>query len=448
MMSVVVESRDGGSLVLSKGSPEAIFRRCKSGQADLPGAQSAVEAMAGRGLRVLALATREGAAQEEEIERGLELAGLVGLGDALRAEAASALAAAREAGLRSVMLTGDHPTTANAIGSELGLGGDTLTGRDVSQLSADDLARKLDATEIFARVTSEDKLRLIEAAKKRGEIVAMTGDGVNDAPALRAADVGIAMGEGGTAVAREASDLILVDNSFASIVAAISEGRQIYANVRRFVHFLLSCNAGEIIAIFLVVMAWSESPFTPLQILFVNLLTDGLPALALGLEPPRPSTTGAPRQAGASIVGWRSLVPILGIGGSLAAVTIAAYGLGRNWEDAELGRSLALATLVGAHLLVSFVFRDEMRAAISQPMNWFLVIACLASLALLAAVFSVSALREAFEVSGLSAAQLLLVLGLSLAPVVAAEVVKATGLLRRFRLLPEEAISQSLENKK
>jgi Ca2+-transporting ATPase len=437
MMSVVVEGPGGERLVLSKGSPEAIFRLCHDGQARLADARPAVEALAGEGLRVLALARRRAGNEEEEIERDLELVALVGLGDSLRAEAASALAAAREAGLRSVMLTGDHPTTARAIGSQLGLGGDPLTGRDVNQLSADELARVLEETEIFARVTSEDKLRFIEAAKKRGEIVAMTGDGVNDAPALRAADVGIAMGEGGTAVAREASDIVLVDNSFASIVAAISEGRRIYANVRRFVHFLLSCNTGEIIAIFLVVMVWSESPFTPLQILFVNLLTDGLPALALGLEPPRTAPiTGAPRQAGASIVSSRSLVPILGIGGSVAAVTIVAYGLGRHWEDAELGRSLALATLVGAHLLVSFAFRDEDRGALSLPMNWVLVVACLASLAFLAAVFGIAAL----EVSSLSAGHVLLVVCLSLAPVLAAELVKASGLLRRLHLLPEETL--------
>jgi Ca2+-transporting ATPase len=438
MMSVVAGG-DDGPRVFTKGAPEAVFSRCRWNNEglDIAAAKAAVERMTSTGLRVLAFATKP--YDGGEIEAGLDLIGIAALGDRLRPEAPAALAAARERGLRSVMLTGDHPSTARAIGAELGLEGDALTGRDIEGLSKEELAAKLDDAEVFARVTSEDKLRFIEAARHRGEIVAMTGDGVNDAPALRAADVGIAMGEGGTDVAREASDLVLVDNSFASIVAAISEGRHIYANIRRFVHFLLSCNAGEIAVIFLGVMVWSESPFTPLQILFVNLLTDGLPALALGLEPREEAAGGSPRRSGSALVSWRSLTPILGVGGSVAAVTIAAYALGRSWEGEELARSLALATLIGAHLLASFVFRNERQWAFALPMNWFLVTAAAASLAFLVLVYSLAPLQDTFEVTPLSASEAGAALVLSLAPLLAAEAVKASGVLARWRLLPADS---------
>ncbi len=438
MMSVVVRTSDGGREVLSKGAPEAIFPLCvKDGPESPLDARSAAETMAAKGLRVLAFASKTlNSGADQEIERDLHLIGVAGLGDRLRAEAPEALSSARQLGLRSIMLTGDHPRTAGAIASQLGLDGGALTGRDLAGLSDAELAGRLDETHVFARVTGEDKMRFVRAAKSRGEVVAMTGDGVNDAPALRAADVGIAMGEGGTGVAREASDLVLTDNSFASIVAAIVEGRHIYANIRRFVYFLLSCNAGEIAVIFLVVMAWSESPFTPLQILFVNLLTDGLPALALGMEPSKEAAMGAPRRAGASIIGWRSVTPIAGVGGSVAAVTIAAYGLGRYWEGDELAKSMALATLIGAQLLVSFVFRNERRGAFALPMNWPLALATAASLALFLLVYTVPFLEDTFKVATLSAKEAAVVCGLSVAPLLLSETIKATGILERLHLLP------------
>jgi Ca2+-transporting ATPase len=426
--------------MLSKGAPEAIFARCHKDDSrlDLGETRNVVETMTAKGLRVLALATKPlDDDADETIESDLRPIGVVGLGDRLREDAGDALASADQLGVRALMLTGDHPRTAAAIAASLGLNGQPLGGHDLQGLSQGELLQKLEETQVFARVTSEDKFRFIQAAKSRGEVVAMTGDGVNDAPALRAADVGIAMGQGGTEVAREASDLVLMDNSFASIVAAIIEGRGIYANIRRVVHFLLSCNAGEIAIIFFVMMVWSESPFTPLQILFVNLLTDGLPALALGLEPGQ-HTRGRPRKAGASIVGWRSAAPIIAVGGSVAVVTVAAYGLGRHWEDAELAKSTALATLIGAHLMVSFVFRDERGFAFALPMNWPLVIAVAGSLTLLLLILTVPFLRDAFELTALSATQSIIIAGLCLAPLVLLEAIKASGVLERLDLLPEQ----------
>jgi Ca2+-transporting ATPase len=439
MMSVVVRDPDGRRRVLSKGAPEAIFRLCQEDQRQLGRLREAgnvVETMTAKGLRVLALATKmldEGV--DQPIESNLQLIGVVGLGDRLRADAPAAVGSARALGVRTFMLTGDHPRTAGALAANLGLDGMPLAGHDLDGLSQAELIEKLEETQVFSRVTSEDKFQFVKAAQSQGEVVAMTGDGVNDAPALRAADVGIAMGEGGTDVAREASDLVLMDNSFASIIAAIIEGRHIYANIRRVVHFLLSCNAGEIAVIFVVMIVWSESPFTPLQILFVNLLTDGLPALALGLEP-RQGTRSRPRKAGASIVGWRSIAPIVAVGGSVATVTIAAYGLGRQWEDEELAKSLALVTLIGSHLMVSFAFRGERRFAFAPPMNWPLAIAVATSLTFLLLVFTVPFLRDAFELTTPSAMQTTLTMGLCLAPLFLLEAIKFAGIPEWLNLLP------------
>jgi Ca2+-transporting ATPase len=246
------------------------------------------------------------------------------------------------------------------------------------------------------------------------------------------------MGEGGTDVAREAADMVLLDNRFASIVEAMRQGRGIYANIQRFVHFLLACNLAEVAVIFIALLIWSTSPLTPLQILFVNLLTDGLPALALGVEPVDSALMRRPpRRADAGIISRLSLIPILGVGAVVAGCTLVAYALGRDWGGPALGRDMALATLVGAHLAVAFVFRNEARPFLRLAANHWLTAAVASSALLLFAVYEIAPVAERFDVRPLAAGHLAVVVALSAVPVIIGEAVKASGVLRRFGLLPE-----------
>ncbi|HXH22343.1 MAG TPA: cation-translocating P-type ATPase [Dehalococcoidia bacterium] len=435
-MTVTVGGPDGRRAAYMKGAPEVVLPLCDISPA---GAEEEAARMASDGLRVLALARRDVTQKDDpDIERGMRLVGLAGLWDPLRPEAPAALRQAAAAGVRVVMLTGDHPATARAIAARLGLEGDVLTGREIEALDPDELRVRAAGATVFARVTSEHKLRIVEAARRGGEVTAMTGDGVNDAPALRAADIGIAMGLGGTDVAREAADMVLVDNRFATIVEAMRQGRAIYANIQRFVHFLLSCNLAEVAVIFIALLVWSASPLTPLQILFVNLLTDGLPALALGLEPVDPMTmTRPPRRPGAGIISKRSLMPIVGVGGVVAACTLVGYALGREWGGAALGRDMALATLVGAHLAVAFVFRNESRPFFALRANHWLTAAVASSALLLVGLYEAPFLSERLDVHSLAWKHMAVVAALSLAPLAVGEAAKVSGVLRRAGLLPE-----------
>jgi Ca2+-transporting ATPase len=400
--------------------------------------------MAGEGMRVLALARRrlDHEVAEADVERDLDLLGLAGLADPLRPDVHEAIAQARAAGIHVVMLTGDQQATAASIGRELGLDGSVIHGREIEELPIEQLSGRLAGANVFARVTSDHKLRIVQAARGAGQVVAMTGDGVNDAPALRAADIGVAMGLGGTDVAREASDMVLTDDNFGSIVDAIEEGRTIHANISRFIHFLLSCNAAEILVVFLALALFGEAALTPLQILFVNLLTDGLPALALGVEPAEAGIMRRrPRTANSRLVSARSVLPVAGMGGLIALVTLIAYVAGSAWQDDGLGTSLAFATLVGSQLGASLVFRNEFLPALRLPPNLWLVGAIVLSCLCLLSVFLLPILRDAFDAALLSPAQWGAVAGLSLLPVGCGEAVKALAGERLARLSGRPAAS-------
>lgn len=445
-MTVVVRAPKGRRLALVKGAPEVVVARAgrigakDASKEEKEAVLSRAADMAGRGMRVLAFAERElpEAIAEEDIEEDLTFVGLIGLADPIRPEAGPALDVARSAGIHVVMLTGDQPATAASIGRAIGLDGDVVTGRDIEELALDDLRTKMAASSVFARVTSDHKLRIIQAAREVDEIVAMTGDGVNDAPALKAADIGIAMGRVGTDVAREASDMVLTDDNFSSIVAAVEEGRGIHANIGRFIHFLLSCNTAEVAVIFIALAAAGVSALTPLQILFVNLLTDGLPALALGFEPVSERVMlSKPRPRGAALISARSLAPITGVGGLIAASTLAAFAIG--WaQGTETAQRLAFATLVGSQLGAALVFRSETTPVFRLKRNHWLLAAIAASIAALLAVFHLSFLRAAFDTGTLSLGQWALVAGLSLVPLIAGELVKLSGVLPRLDLTPPE----------
>ncbi len=435
-MAVVCRTPEGRTAYV-KGAPEAVVALASAsyqdgGPAPLDHAErgailDAAAGLAARGMRVLALAGRELPDDASaDPERDLVLYGLVGLADPLRPEARPSLQAAMAAGIHPVMLTGDHPVTARAISEELGLPTEVIiTGRQVEDLPEDQLEEALAQASVFARVSSHHKLRIIEAYRRLGEVVAMTGDGVNDAPALHAADVGVAMGRGGTDVAREAADIVLADNNVQSIVAAVEEGRTIYENIRKFVHYLLACNLAEVLVVFLALSVEGATPLLPLQILFINLLTDGLPALALGAEPAEPDVmTRRPRPTKAGILGAASLAPIAGIGGLIAAATLAAYWWAQATGDDELAREMTFATLVGAQLAAALQFRSPTRPLLSLRRNVWLLGAIVLSFSLLLAAIHAPFLQPAFDTSGLSAREWAVVGGLSLAPFAVVEALK------------------------
>ncbi len=432
-MTVVVDEPDGGRVALVKGAPEVIVERsiaigtAAANEASKRDVLARSSRMAEDGMRVLALAQRHltQAAYDEDLEQDLTLVGLVGLADPLRDEAPAAVQRARDAGIRVVMLTGDQPATAHSIGERLALDGAVITGREVEELGVDGLNAKLDGASIFARVTSDHKLAIVEAARRSGNVVAMTGDGVNDAPALRAADIGVAMGLGGTDVAREASDMVLTDDNFDSIIAAVEEGRTIHANVRRFILFLLSCNAAEVMVVFLALAVAGEAVLTPLQILFVNLVTDGLPALALGVEPAAADIMRRrPRDASKGLLTRASLPWITGMAVLIAASTLAAFAIGKAWDGDGLATRFAFATLVGSQLAASFVFRSDTLTTAHLQANVWLIGAVALSLLAMVLVFYAGPLQDAFDTGSLSIVQWGTVVALSLVPFIAGEAVK------------------------
>ncbi len=317
-MSVICENAqlglgDSAYLMFTKGSPELILERCSLIQVGAESQPLTAEQrsrilaqndeMAGNGLRVLGFSYKPmtevpEAEREDSEEQSLVWLGLVGMLDAPRKEVKEAVALCRQAGIRPIMITGDHQLTAKAIASELGIaaaGERVITGKELEKMSQNDLEAEVDGVSVYARVSPEHKLRIVQALQKRGKFVAMTGDGVNDAPALKQADIGIAMGITGTDVSKEASDMILLDDNFATIVAATEEGRVVYSNIRRFIKYILGSNIGEVLTIAAApLLGLGGVPLSPLQILWMNLVTDGLPALALAMEPAEPNVMKRP----------------------------------------------------------------------------------------------------------------------------------------------------------
>jgi P-type Ca2+ transporter type 2C len=305
---------------------DSVLEVCRSASRDQILATNAV--LAGSGMRVLGVAFRTTtSADAADAEQNLTFLGLIGMIDPPRAEAREAVSTCAAAGVRPVMITGDHPLTAAAIARQLDIGdGRVLTGGDLDRLDAEALREVTASVSVYARVSPDHKLRIVRALQERGEVVAMTGDGVNDAPALKRANVGVAMGVVGTDVARESADMVLLDDNFATIVSAVEEGRVIYDNVRKFLKYLLATNAGELWVMLLAPLLGLPLPLLPLQILWINLVTDGLPALALTVEgPERDVMRRAPRRPGSSLLadgmGWH----IAWVGLLMAAITL---GLG------------------------------------------------------------------------------------------------------------------------
>jgi Ca2+-transporting ATPase len=439
-MSVAVRGADGRVTLYCKGAPEVILEKSvlsAERRAEILVAQAE---MTRRGERVLALAYRENAPTEggPAEERELTFVGLVGMIDPPRAEAREAIERCRTAGIRPVMITGDHPDTALAIARELAIAGESdrlLTGADLDALAPEELAALVDRVAVFARVSPEHKLRIIQAWKQRGQLVAMTGDGVNDAPALRAADIGVAMGKGGTDVAREAADMVLTDDNFASIVNAVEEGRSIFESIQRVVLFLLCCNVGEILFMFVTALGNWPVPLMPIQLLWINLVTDGLPALALTLEPPpRDQMRRPPRPPGEPILSARRWLLILGVGSLVAGVTAAGFYAVYGGATANLprARTMAFSILVCSQLFIALAFRSQQRVmpALGLFTNRYLVGAILVSLLLQLAVVTLPFAQPVFETATHLRTEWFILAGLSLLPVTVLEMAK---LVSRWR---------------
>lgn len=438
---------EGEVCSFTKGAPDVVLSRCSGiigrsgGTAPLAEEKRAFlsevnSRLASQGLRVLALALRKWPAvpealEPDAVENDLAFVGFFAIQDPARPEARDAVAIARRAGIRTVMITGDHRETALAIARELDIwrdGDGILTGMQLCGMDDERLKDEVDRTTIYARVSPEDKLRIVGALKAHGQVVAMTGDGVNDAPALKKADIGVAMGITGTDVAKEASDMVLLDDNFATIVRAVEEGRTIYGNIRKAVQYLLSCNIGEIVTIFFAIILGLRSPLTAIQLLWLNLITDGLPALSLGLEPPeRGVMNRPPRKPWEGIMSGGVGFNIIWQGAVIGLLSLAVYwlamSLGKTLEEA---RTMTFAAMALMQLVHSFNARSLKESVFSLGIftNRSLVWAFLGSLSLQLCVLFIPLLRKLFEVVLLSVGEWLIIIGFSLVPLLVVEMYK------------------------
>ena len=444
-------------VIAVKGAPDVVLKLCnrvqnmdnthtKLNDAKRKEVIAANDAMTKDALRVLGMAYRVVSAKPNEVdsdnlEKDLVFCGLVGMIDPAREEVKPALLKAIGAGIRTIMITGDYPNTAKAIAQSIGLlrpGHKVCTGADMDAMSDEVLQNEVEEIDVFARVSPEHKMRIVNALRAKDQVVAMTGDGVNDAPAIKASDIGIAMGITGTDVAKETADMVLTDDNYASIVSAVEQGRIIYSNIRKFVYFLISCNMAEIMIIFLPTMFGRLlfpsaaglgllSPLQPIQLLWLNLVTDGAPALALGTEKGDPDIMDQqPRPAKEPIINRLMLIGVIIQTIAITATTLIAFAIGLKTQNAQYAETMAFTTLVFSELIRAFTARSERYPILkigvfsNKWMNW----AVLGSSALMLLVMYVPFLQEIFDTVSLGWNAWLEIIPLFLIPSIAAEVVK------------------------
>jgi Ca2+-transporting ATPase len=447
-MMTMVRRTSGGLVAYVKGAPDVLLSRCTSrmtveGQVEgltddaRAAALHANSVLAQDALRVLALACRPldrapDLYRADDLERDLIFLGLAGMKDPLRPEARAAVRACRNAGIRTVMITGDHKGTAVAIARELGLlveGTEALSGEELDRMSDEALRARVDRIAVFARVSAEHKLRIVRAWKARGAIVAMTGDGVNDAPAVKEADIGIAMGLTGTDVTKEASAMVATDDNFASIEAAVEEGRRIYDNILKAVHYLLSCNLSEVLVMLFAAFAGLPLPLVPVQILWINLITDGLPALALAVDPTDPDIMRRqPRDPWARILDRRRIAVVIVQGLVMALVTIGAFSAALHGagHSLDVARTLTFTVLVFVQLAHALNCRSDAHSlfeigwATNRPLLW----AVSGSALLQAAITFLPPAQAVFKTAALEPVHWALAIGLGLLPLLTMELWK------------------------
>ena len=435
-----------------KGAPDVILPLCdtilEEGQ-DVPlnparrqHIENTIRDLGQGGLRVLAITYRDldelpAQVTADEIERGLSLIGLVAMIDPARPEVRPAVEQARSAGIRTMMITGDYPDTARAVAEEIGLlrpDGRVISGAQLDEMTDEALQEQIEEVDVFARVSPQHKVRIVEALKARGHVVAMTGDGVNDAPALKRASIGVAMGITGTDVSKETADMVLTDDNYASIVSAVEQGRIIYSNIRKFVYYLLSCNMAEIMVIFLATLFGSAPPLNAIQLLWLNLLTDGAPALALGLEKGDPDIMEQPpRPVQEPIINRPMVTGVIVQTIAITTVVLLAFFVGLAWEpdNFALAQTMAFVTLSASELVRAYTARSERVSLwrLGVFTNPYMQYAVLTSIVLLLGAVYLPFLRPIFNTVPLGGREWSIVLPLLLIPSIAAEITKAV--LRR-----------------
>ena len=440
----LIHNKDDKFLCITKGAPEVILKNCSkyylNGQINILNDESIRKiekinsTMAENALRVIAVAYSSMPRlptniDSESLERNLTFVGLIGMIDPPREGVKEAVQSCKKAGIKTVMITGDHILTAKAIAKELGILGNNdlaITGKELDKISKSELEKNISKYSVFARVSPEHKVRIVEAFQKTGAVVAMTGDGVNDAPALKKADIGIAMGKNGTDVAKNAADMILADDNFVTIVEAVKQGRNIFDNIKKAVHFLISTNIGEIVTIFMGLLLGLKSPLLAIQLLWINLVTDSLPAIAIGLEAPDKNIMNQkPRNSRKSIFadGLWSKIILEGI--MLGMLTLVAFSVGNNLYGLEVGRTMAFVSMAMLELVHSFNVKSEesiFKVGIFE--NKYLIGAFILGTLLQVVVVMVPALANVFSLVPLNGTQWLYTLGISILPIIIIEAQK------------------------
>ena len=448
LMTTVCEM-EGKKVVIVKGAFDMMVPRCVAG--DTETAARIVNEMSADALRVLAVAYKEidelpAELTSKTLECSLTFLGLVGMIDPPRPEAKAAVAVCRRAGIKPVMITGDHVVTASAIAKELGIlqeGDRAITGAELDAMSEEELDAQVEGISVYARVSPENKIRIVRAWQRKGQVVSMTGDGVNDAPALKAADIGCAMGITGTDVAKGAADMTLTDDNFATIVDAVREGRGIYANIRKVVGFLLGTNIGEVFTVFIAMLLWHTSPLLSMQLLWINLVTDSLPAIALGMEAVEADVMDKkPKPKNEGIFAHGLGVRVVLQGFMFACLTLIAYWVGTGVtftallsgtvlvEEAQSGQTLAFMVLALCQIVQAFNMRSERSLFKIGPFkNKMLNLAAIASTVLTAAVLFIPGLNTIFGLTVLTLDKYLIGLGLIFVPLVVMELAKLFGFI-------------------
>jgi len=439
-LMTTVNRIDGKNIVIVKGAFDVLASKCIAG--DIQAGRVITEKLGAEALRVLAVGYKEidelpSNPTSEELENGLTFMGLVGMIDPPRPEAKEAVAVCRRAGIKPVMITGDHVLTASAIAKELDIlqeGDEAVTGSELQGMSDEELDRRVRNISVYARVSPSDKIRIVRAWQRQGQVVSMTGDGVNDAPALKAADIGCAMGITGTDVAKGAADMTLTDDNFATIVEAVREGRSIYDNIKKVVGFLLGTNIGEIFTVFFAMLLWREAPLLSMQLLWINLVTDSLPAISLGMEPVEADIMDRkpkPREEGIFANGLG--VQVLLQGAMFAALTLTGFFLGwRNTGDLTAGRTVAFLILSLTQVVHSFNMRSNHSLfRIGVFTNKTLNRSAVISIALIALVLFIPPVTTIFGLTQLSPSLYLIGVLLAFVPIPVLEISKAIGWIKR-----------------
>ena len=425
LMTTIHKLENGKYRVITKGAPDVLLTRCIGIQKEKVLREN--EKLANKALRVISVAYKDmeqlpSKIESTSIENNLNFVGLIGMIDPPREGVKEAVETCKKAGIKTVMITGDHIATAKAIAEKIGIyskNDRAITGEELDKLNQENFEKEIEHYTVFARVTPEHKVRIVKAWQKKGAVVAMTGDGVNDSPALKIADIGIAMGKGGTDVAKNAADMILVDDNFVTIVDAVKQGRNIYDNIRKAIHFLIATNIGEIVTIFMGLVLGLQSPLLAIQLLWINLVTDSLPAIAIGLEPPEKDIMERKpvnSKKGIFADGLWSKIILEGI--MIGMLTLIAFSIGNKYYGVEVGRTMAFISMGLLELVHSFNIKSEksiFKVGILE--NKFLIGSFILGFFVQTIVVFIPSLANIFNVTNLTSQQWIITLSISLLPI-------------------------------